>query len=559
MRDDRQTPEIARVLERLDKVKRSGQGWAALCPSHRDRDPSLSVSLGSGDKVIVNCHRGCTAEDIVGALGLEMQDMWPPDSKVERRKKEWVENYDYVDAEGTLIFQVTRWMDEGRKTFTQRRPIKGGAWEYSTTGIEKPLYRLPQIIAAMLTGEPIYLAEGEKDVHALEAVGVTATTMPGGAGSWLPRYTRMLKGASQVFVIPDRDAVGMKHAQRVQAELEFDKTPAKVIGPPEGHHDVFDFFETGGTVAGFVDIDFDDENLDPFTEVLTELRGITGHETWSLEKKLQRARAIIDNTQFDPTDGAGRLIRWDAFLREPVEEYDWVIPGLLERSERVIVVAAEGIGKTMLARQMALMCAAGIHPFKKDRMKPVTTLYVDLENPERIIRRTSRKIMERIRWFKDDPFLDIPAHIFMKPDGINIFRPEDRVLLERIIAQTEPDILFLGPLYKSFIDPGGGRTPESVTIEVATFFDYIRDHYQCALWLEHHAPFGSSQSGRELRPIGSTVWQRWPEFGIALSPDPTQSHYYDLKHFRGAREEREWPVALFRGEIWPFEAVWGNH
>ena len=56
----------------------------------------------------------------------------------------------------------------------------------------------------------------------------------------------------------------------------------------------------------------------------------------------------------------GMLINWKEFLESEMDlSYDWLIPDLLERGERVIVVAAEGAGKTTLMRQVALMSSAG--------------------------------------------------------------------------------------------------------------------------------------------------------------------------------------------------------
>jgi len=543
------------VFDRFKGVKTSGNGWSVICPAHPDSHPSMSISIGTdGDKLIFNCHRGCAVDDIVKSAGLEMKDLWKPGSSRDRKKKEWIANYDYTDAEGNLIFQVTRWIEgDGRKTFTQRKPTKAGGWEYSTTGLKKPIYRYPQIKSAIEQGLPIYVAEGEKDVATLVTAGVQATCNPGGAGSWQANHTKALAKASQVFIVPDRDAVGMSHAAHIKGELEDLDVEVHVVGPPEGNKDVTWFFENaGGSLAGLVSIELSAENQDPFVDILTELRSLS-KQNMAFEKKLHRARSMLDIAEFDPTD-YGRLVKWEDFLKEGVDDYDWVIPGLLERQERVIVVAAEGVGKTMLARQVALMSSAGISPFRKDSMPKVATLFVDLENPERIIKRTSAKILERIRWVKPDVG-PLDAHLLVKPDGLDLLKSEDRVLLERIVAQTEPDIIFLGPLYKAMVDPGG-RTAEAVTTEVAKFFDYIRDQYNCAWWLEHHAPLGSSDSGRPLRPFGSSVWSRWSEFGIALAPDPMIHHRFEVKHYRGQRDEREWPAALVRGDIWPFEAEW---
>jgi hypothetical protein len=62
---------------------------------------------------------------------------------------------------------------------------------------------------------------------------------------------------------------------------------------------------------------------------------------------------------------------------------------------------------------------------------------------------------------------------------------------------------------------------------------------------------------RELRPFGSAVWSRWPEFGISLQPDPTanEPYVYDVRHFRGARDQRQWPLKIKRGKVFPFEVI----
>ena len=187
-------------------------------------------------------------------------------------------------------------------------------------------------------------------------------------------------------------------------------------------------------------------------------------------------------------------------------------------------------------------------------MRPIRTLTVDLENPERIIRRTSKAIMGAALHYGHAS--KVEAQILIKPAGLDLLKQSDRAILEEAIEASKPELLILGPLYKSFIDPGG-RTSESVAIEVARYLDMLRDVYGCAMWLEHHAPLGSSIGGRDLRPFGSAVWSRWPEFGLSLTPDPTstEGYVYDIKHFRGARDLRQFPTKMKRGKIFPFEVL----
>lgn len=550
------TPEVQKVLNALDKVKVSGEGWAAACPAHRDSSPSMSVGVGKEGKILLNCHKGCTTEEIVEAASLQMNDLFV--GKKGSGKTEITDIYHYTDVNGEMIFQVLRAVrPDGKKDFRQRRPDGAGGWIYTTTEIkEKPLYRLPEVANANADGNPIWVVEGEKDVENLRELGITATCNPGGAGKWRQNHTKSLVGAKVVICV-DMDGPGYRHAEFVRDSLEDVAESVRVVSPPEGK-DASDALEAGHKVTDFKTFDLDAAigDHDPFKNLVYELRELARQDHLDFDGKLKRARSIFDRSeQAETLDNFGRLTRWDTFLNEKTDPYDWIIPGLLERSERVIVVAAEGVGKTMLARQVALLSSAGIHPFNRGSIEPVRSLFVDLENPERIIRRTSKEILDSIKLTKMGSYGDFPAHLLSKPDGVDLMKASDRAELEQVIAMVEPELLLLGPLYKSFVDPGG-QTSEAVAVTVAKWFDYIRTTYGCALWLEHHAPLGSSDSGRILRPFGSSVWSRWPEFGFALSPDPTDENLLEVKHYRGMRDStRDFPHALRKGGQFPFTQV----
>ena len=73
-------------LALLDGVQETPDGWSACCPAHDDGNPSLTVKVGDGDKILIRCHSaGCSAEEIVESMGLTMQDLFPRgDTKVKR-------------------------------------------------------------------------------------------------------------------------------------------------------------------------------------------------------------------------------------------------------------------------------------------------------------------------------------------------------------------------------------------------------------------------------------------------------------------------------------------
>jgi len=559
--------EVDNFLERLNGVRKDGSGWMARCPCRDDdKNPSMHIAEGGDGRVLVTCHRGtpCSLDQICAAVGLDVKDLMPPrKEKDEEPRLTLVKAYNYYDQNGEMLFQKQRFVDQfGKKTFRQRKPDGRGGWTYSLGSTPKVLYNLPAVVQAAANGGHIWVVEGEKDADAVNETGEVATTMPNGAGSWQRIHTEALAGAS-VTIIADNDKTGLEHAAHVFRELQAAGCEVEAFRPPDNAKDVAELLGRGEPLANLIPYNPLEESPEPiqerdeFAELIDGLHKLHDNQRLTIQQKLTRARNAIDRIQFDDEGfyDSGTLVDWAEFIAESVDEdYDWVIPGALERSERVIVVAAEGVGKTMLARQVAIMSAAGIQPFTWGRMKPIRTLTIDLENPARIIRRTSSKIMraaqERARSTK------IEAHLLIKPAGLDLLNSQDRILVEDVIERTRPELICLGPLYKAFVDPGS-RTSESIAIEVAKYLDSIRTHYKCALWLEHHAPLGSSVGGRDLRPFGSAVWSRWPEFGLALEPDPvaTERYTYIVKNFRGGRDVRNWPRRMQRDELFPFRVI----
>jgi hypothetical protein len=563
-------------------TSRGDYKWQAKCPCRNDdSNPSVSITEEQDGTVLVYCHRGlCSFDDICNSVNVKPTELLPPSKRDDFAKKEepqslehlkpkLVETYDYLDEDGNLLFQKMRMLQvNGSKTFRQRRPTESGDWDYSLGDTPKVLYNLPEVIKAKKNNIPIWIVEGEKDANTLISKGQVATTAPNGAGHWLDIHTSALSGA-QIEIVADNDEPGIAHAVKVYAELKKAGCDVGGIWLAKEGKDVTDHINAGLTLD---DLDELPESMFPkqkeepkalkekgiaekALDVVSELEELVMRADLNVLQKLTKAGNIVNSFNVGTPLDSGRSVSWDDLISESDDDsYDWLIENLLERGERVIVVAAEGVGKTMLARQVAILTAHGIHPFTFQRIKPVRTLMVDLENPEKIIRRSARKIVKRAkeRSFTNDPVYDI----FIKPSGLDLLKMEDRMLLEEQIQKTNPELVVLGPLYKSFVDPGG-RTSESVAIEVAKYLDSIRTVYDCALWLEHHAPLGNSMSSRDLRPFGSAVWSRWPEFGISLQPDITSAipDVYDIGHFRGARDERSWPTKIKRGKLFPFEIV----
>lgn len=66
-------------LSRLDRVKRtSPSSWTARCPAHEDKGPSLSIREAGDSKVLLHCFAGCSVHEVVKAVGLQLEDLFPP-------------------------------------------------------------------------------------------------------------------------------------------------------------------------------------------------------------------------------------------------------------------------------------------------------------------------------------------------------------------------------------------------------------------------------------------------------------------------------------------------
>jgi len=185
-------------------LSRDGESWRTSCPSslhaHGNRkSPALSISEGNDGAVLIKCHAGCGADDIVGAIGLDLKDLFPPKEYKTTRKPErplpvsssppdgvdGESRFTYTDASKQPVIYVTRKDTPDGKSIRQwGHGPDGKGWMPSLKHAPKPrpLYRLPAILKDDGT---VCIHEGEKAaVAACKASlhGIHTTTI-GGAGN----------------------------------------------------------------------------------------------------------------------------------------------------------------------------------------------------------------------------------------------------------------------------------------------------------------------------------------------------------------------------------------
>jgi uncharacterized protein (DUF927 family) len=406
---------------RVPKLHKSGSELRGPCPIHRGARDSFAVNLEKGTWF---CHSNCGRGGDITAFEMAISGRDPKaarDAVFEilgrtngTSSKRIVAEYNYVNETGALLFQCVRYEP---KHFSQRRPNGQGGWVWNLRGVRRVLYKLPAVLAAPV----VWLVEGEKDVEALTKLGVVvATCNPMGAGKWRKQYSEFLRG-KEVFVIPDNDEPGRKHAETVARSLTGVAASIKLVELP-GAKDAAEWIKRGGTLEGLVRLA---EQADAFAPPAPEssngaltdnadqqsaLRGFVhsadGIYWFDREKDVNIfvcSPLEVQARTCDP-DGEfwGRLLTWrDGHGRE----------------HRLALAMSLFAGDGVVPREMLL--SGGVEIGASRRARELLSQFVQNEHPER-----SCTCVARVGWF---------GRVFIFPDA-NIpetnsvlFQPRDRV------------------------------------------------------------------------------------------------------------------------------------
>ncbi len=197
-----------RLIDALERHGSTGRGTAWQCPApgHDDRVASMAVT-DKADRVLIHCHGGCESTDILDALGLEFSDLYDERAT----SKGW--------SNAALRKTGATANGDGRVTLGAVR-YKPGAGENETKalavkGSKRDLWPDP----ATVTGNVLYLVEGEPDAVTAATLGLPAVGVPG-AGKWEPGWAaRIAAGRERVVIVVDADEPGRKAGQKWAADI----------------------------------------------------------------------------------------------------------------------------------------------------------------------------------------------------------------------------------------------------------------------------------------------------------------------------------------------------
>ena len=232
-RDKEGSAALSTFLGHLEAVQQTAQGYKARCPAHDDQAPSLTITVGQDNRILVHCFAGCSAEDIVAALGSTLADLFPRSSPssfdAPRRPLTVAELADakalpveflhrlgltdsatgvgipYRDATGQII--ATK----------QRTNVVAKNGSYWPKGQRLVAYGLDRLDEAR-TIRQVVLVEGESDCWTLWHHDIPALGIPGAASTKV-LTDGLLAGIGTVFVIQESDDAGAQFVRGVRRRL----------------------------------------------------------------------------------------------------------------------------------------------------------------------------------------------------------------------------------------------------------------------------------------------------------------------------------------------------
>jgi hypothetical protein len=241
--------------------------------------------------------------------------------------------YKYLSADSEVLFAKLRYEP---KRFSIKHPVNGSGWEDGIAeGTPRVIYNLPQVKAAVAAGDPIWIVEGEKDCLRLAELGETATCNFEGASigrtKWKSEYTEMLRGATSVNIVADRDDPGVAHARAIADSLKHAVGGIRILQSATTGH--------GDDVSDHLSAGFGLDELIPLRE----------------ENEITR--------QYVP-------VNWAVAFKSQPEDVQWLVPDFIEEGTLNAIYSAPGVGKSLLALEVAVEIVRS----------GKTCLYVDQEN-----------------------------------------------------------------------------------------------------------------------------------------------------------------------------------
>lgn len=238
-------------LAKFEGVKRVGDDWLVRCRAHDDKHGSLSVSEKADGTILMRCHAGCTAEQIVRSVGCELRDLFPAnspnghkqgaggattprDASATVQPSQGCTLRQYADAKklpvdflnglglqdfsysGRPAIRIPYLGEDGAEVAVRFRLALAKSEQEDNrfrwkSGAKPCLYGRQRMVAAREAGY-VVLVEGESDCHTLWHHGIPAVGVPGANNFKEERDAPLFDAVPVIYAVvePDRGGSTMR-------------------------------------------------------------------------------------------------------------------------------------------------------------------------------------------------------------------------------------------------------------------------------------------------------------------------------------------------------------
>jgi hypothetical protein len=548
---------IDELLGRLDRVRKTKDGWIARCPAHEDRTPSLSIARGEGRQILLRCFAGCLLDDILGRLALKVADLFPeaadtasgirPASAVgavadwlaRARRLPPAEIRRLFACEALHGFSVVfRYRDQaGHALYDKFRALDGKRFWRRPKGAKSALYGLETLVDC--DGERVIVTEGELDAHALRSAGFSPVlSVPDGTGSSLTdELLAPLAPFRDVIIATDADPPGDAFAAKLGRALGAARCVRVRFATDAGGKDANDCLIAGWSADDFDRAVADGTPIDPGADVVTDEIAPSQDETdegSNLSKRYQVVDGRICHIRADRNGNevVEALANFDARIEEQVSRddglevtRDYLLSGRLVTGEelpRAAVGARDygGLGWVSGAWGAEAVVAAGTGT--KDHLRAAIQV---LSSPTKrtIYRHTGwRKVGGRWLFLYQggavgasggiEVDLDPPLDRFVLPPAVEDLR--DAVLWSLRLLECGPSEVMLPLVASIYLAPLASILEPDFTLWVFGLTGSLKS--EIATLAERH--FGANFSRKSL-PCSWTSTDNAIEYRLAMLKD----------------------------------------
>jgi hypothetical protein len=386
-----------------------------------------------------------------------------------------------------MLFQKQRFEP---KDFVQRAPNGKGGWIYKLGELTKPLYRLP----ALITCQVAMITEGEKDADALMAlpwsslangkpapiVSATCNFDGAGPGKWKDAYSPYFAGR-MVVIFQDNDDAGRLHAAEVAASVERYAFSVKVLSFPDlaEHGDVSNYLET--------------HTLKDLMELVRQ----TAH--WKAPQREEIKPFLVPPSQ---------ILKGDP-------ELDWLVPGVIHRGSKGLIVASPKAGKSMIALDLGVALACRQSWLGQPCLsRPVKTAIISREDGPGL---TKKRVGQFARARNVDMQTLDEWLRFNTYEQKRSFSIESDADIEEIVKWLKQEAIEFCIFDVLNILHGADENSNTAMTQVMKRFDTIKAESGADIAIIHHDKKDSAVGNK--KPRGASAIDSWWEWKVSISPD----------------------------------------